>query len=326
MAWDDILGHEFAKRLFQTHLASGQVPSAYLLAGPEGVGKRRLAFEMAKALNCAASGSRPCEACPPCIQIGRGTHPDTHAIIPGGASDHIRIDEVRRLISRIALRPYSASVQVAVIDGAERLTEEAANSLLKALEEPPLHTRFLLLTSRLSQCLPTIISRCQLIRCEALPAEAVRRILIEGQGCDPQIAEAIARLSQGSASCAIDLAGRWTEYQTILARFASEGSAPWLEQSLPETREDVMQLLDGMMGWLRDLAVAATANPAWVAHALHESSLRHQAEAIDVDRCLAIAFELITLRESMDQFVSPRLVAALAREKWISLIQPEVRS
>ncbi len=319
MAWTDIVGHEFAKRLLQAHLAEGTVAGAYLFAGPDGVGKRRLALEMAKALNCdAESGARPCDACPACRQIGRGAHPDVHLLIPGGASEQIRIDEIRHLLGRLALRPFNARVQAAVIDGAERLTEEAANSLLKGLEEPSARARFFLTTARLSDCLPTIVSRCQLLRCRPLSVDAVARLLAE-QGIAPDAAAAAARLSGGSASQALELAGRWPAYHETLARLADPAPSAWLEGPLPETRQDVAQLLDGMMEWLRDVAVTAAGGAQWVRHAAQAEALRRAAAAMDLDRCLETVQELVSLRESVDQFVSPRLVAGLAREKWLEL-------
>lgn len=319
MAWENILGQEFVKRLWQTHLSTGQVTGAYLLAGPDGVGKRRLALELAKALNCTASQTKPCDACPTCGQINRGTHPDVHVVLASGASDQIKIDQIRHIIGRIALRPFSAALQVVIIDGAERLTEEAANSLLKALEEPSARTRFVLTTTRLSDCLPTIISRCQLIRCQPLAHEVVRRILIEHHEISPDVAEAVTRLSDGSVSRALELATRWAAYERLMAKFADEKDPSWLAQPLPETRQEVVQLLDGMMVWLRDLSVTAVAEPGAAIQTVHDTSLRRQAKHLDLDRCLETASELVALRESVEQFVSPRLVAALAREKWLSL-------
>lgn len=319
MAWDDILGQSLAKQVLQTHLADGRVAGAYLLVGPDGVGKRRLAMEMARALNCVGSGARPCDACLVCSQIGRGVHPDVHLLLPGGPADQIKIDDVRHLLGRIALRPFSAATQVAVIDGAERLTEEAANGLLKALEEPSARTRFLLTTVRFTRCLPTIVSRCQVIRCAPLSSDAVKRILVEQQGCEVAIAEAVARLAGGSASRAIELASRWAAHQQLCAHLANDAPSAWLEQPLPETREGVAQLVDGMTAWLRDLAVTAAADADRAVHAGHADALRRQALAVDLDQCLSTAVELMALRESLEQFVSPRLVASLAREKWLAL-------
>jgi DNA polymerase III delta' subunit len=263
MAWSDILGQDTPIRLLQAHLASGTVANAYLLAGPEGAGKRRIALEMAKALNCTAEGAHPCDQCSTCTRIDRATHPDVHLLSPSGASEQIKIDDVRALLGRLSLRPYSAAFQVAVIDGADRLTEEAANSLLKGLEEPSDRARFLLTTSRLSFCLPTIVSRCQIVRCPVMARDAA--------------APSDAWTSQSS----------------------------WLEEPLPESRDETAKLLDRLIGRLRETALA------------------QGIAGLDVDRCVDTAFELMALRESLEQFVSPKLVAALAREKWLSL---EVKS
>lgn len=319
MSWDDIIGQDVAKRQLQTHLASGRVANGYLLAGPDGVGKRRLALEMAKSLNCTAEGIQPCDACRTCTQIVKGIHPDVHVLSPGGASEQIRIDAIRHLLGRLALAPFNAHFQVAVIEGAERLTEEAANSVLKALEEPSIHSRFLLTTARLSDCLPTIVSRCQLIRCQPLPAELITKLVASQQPAVGTSAAAVARLSGGSASQALALAGRWESSQQLHARFASEQPADWVTQPLPESRQEVAQLLDGMMHWLRDVAVAAS-SVAPVHHAAQERAIRRQAQVVDLDRCLQTVVELVALRDSLEQFVSPRLVATLAREKWLELV------
>ena len=270
MSWSEILGQDLAKRTLSAHLAAGTTAGAYLFAGPEGVGKRRLALELAEALNCTSDGSRPCDTCLTCQHIAKGNHPDVHRVAPGGASNQIKMDDIRHVLERIALRPYSARVQVAILEGAHRLTEEAANSLLKSLEEPTATTCFVLTTEQLSDCLLTIVSRCQVIRCHPLPSEAVQQA-----------------------------------YERLLNQLADPEPGRWIQMPLPESRQDVAQLLDVMTVRLKDLAAAAAGDASRYGEA---------------DRYVETAFELAVLRESLEQFVSPKLVAALAREHWLNLM------
>ncbi|PIQ84049.1 MAG: DNA polymerase III subunit delta' [Candidatus Omnitrophica bacterium CG11_big_fil_rev_8_21_14_0_20_63_9] len=319
MAWSDVRGHELTKRVLQAQLAAGRVPNAYLFAGPEGIGKRRLALEMAKAMNCLSDGSRPCDACTTCKQFAREAHPDLHLVVPSGASEQIKIDDVRQVIGRVQLRPFNARLQVAVIDGADRLTDEAANSLLKVLEEPPAGARFLLTTSRLAFCLPTITSRCQILRCMPLSSPDVQSLLVE-QGVDQATAASVAPLAGGSVKAAQELLERWEDRRRIASRLAGPPIAGWFEQPLPETRQDVAELLEEMTAWLRDLAVIGAAGPSHAAHRDHAETLVRQSRAIDVERCVQTAMELVELRESLQRYANPRVVASLAREKWLSLV------
>jgi len=320
MAWTDIIGHELAKRVFQSQLASGRLSNAYLLVGPDGIGKKRLALEMAKALNCTAEApQRPCDSCRTCSQTARGTHPDAHLVSPGGASEQVKIDQIRYVIGRVALKPFSAAYQVVVVDGADRMTEEAANSLLKALEEPSAVTTFLLTTSKLTACLPTIVSRCQMMRCQPLPPAVVEQFLA-GQGIDAAAARSVARLSGGSMSRAADLASRWDAYRQLVDRLSNGRVTTWVEAHGGDTRQDVARLLEGMVAWLRDIVVASTGDSTQLAHPDRTEAIEDLARRTDVDRCLETAAELIRLRESIEQFVNPRLIASLAREHWLSLV------
>lgn len=328
MSWDDIYGQSIVKEAFQTHLTSGRVPNAYLIVGPEGVGKRRLALEMAKALNCTAEANQPCDSCRTCGQIARGTHPDVHLLTPGGASEQVKIDQIRHVLSRVALRPFSARFQAVVLESAERLTEEAANALLKTLEEPSAHTCFLLTTAQLSDCVPTIVSRCQILRAHPLASEVVERIVLaQAPELNPAAARTVARLSQGSASLALALAAQWENYEKRLSTLAKPAANAGLRSSgQPESRQEVAELLEGMMRWLRDVAFSAAGAGQWVIHEPQKAMLAQQAGQVDLDRCLEAADSLISLRESVDQYVSPRLVASIAREKWLSLFSQATNS
>ncbi len=302
MAWEDVVGLELVKRIWQAHLSSGQVAAAYLLAGLDGIGKKRLALELAKTLTCTQAASQACDACQSCGQVTRGTHPDVHVITPSSASDQIKIQDMRTLLGRIGLRPFSSRFQVAIIAGAERLTEEAANSLLKSLEEPSAYTRFILISGHLGQCLPTIVSRCQVIRCAPLAVEQVAQLAAQQSGCAPEIAHAAARQSQGSVAAALAIAKRWDDRSSVqetLARSPRE----WITASLPERRQEVIELLDGMLDQLRARAVAKIGGDS------------------GCDDYVDTAFALIELRDSVEHFVNPKLVANLAREKWLALAE-----
>jgi len=319
MSWDAVYGQDFAKQYFSAHWSSSRINGAYLLEGPAGVGKARLALEAAKALNCLESAGNACDRCASCRQIEKGIHPDVHRILPEGASAQIRIGAVRAVLGRIALRPYSGRFQVVVLEGAEAITDEAANSLLKSLEEPPGHTCFLLTTARVSNCLPTIVSRCQRVRCQRLPEEAIARILTEHQACEAGAASMVARLSKGSAAKALEIARRWEAHQSRASWMSGDQKLAWLKISEPESRQEVQELLDGMMVWLRDVAVTGVGGSQWIVSADQAGPLERQARHLHPERCCQGVLELSRLRESLDQFANPKLVAALAREKWMEL-------
>ena len=298
MGWMDIQGQPLALQILQTHLRQQRIAPAYLFAGPEGVGKRLTALELAKALNCQQPEG-PCGQCPHCRRIIRQIHPDVHLLTPKGALGVIHMEGVRQILGRIALRPFMGRYQVAILDGADRLTEEAANGLLKSLEEPPSQTRFVLLTSQPSSCLPTIVSRCQLIRFQRLPASVIAQLLVRQQTCDAATAEQVSRLAQGSCERAVELAGHWRSWQDIMAQLASDRPMKWLTWNPPTDRRELAQWLACSIVWLRDAAVSGIT---------------------DSDRCARAALEFVEYAASLrEQLVSARLVGTLFREAWISL-------
>lgn len=216
MSLSKVRGQARALRLLGPLVASRRMPPALLFHGPEGVGKAQAAVELAKALNClapAASGDA-CDSCDSCVNAAKGIDPDlkrVNAAYQAGLREEeaerqrtIRVDTVRHLIKDIEMTSLTGRWKVAVLEDAERLETEAANALLKSLEEPPARTLWILVTSRRERVLPTILSRCHRVAFGALPASDVGAVLAERGFTGPEAAR-LVRLSEGSPGRALSL-------------------------------------------------------------------------------------------------------------------------
>ncbi len=224
--FQDIPGQERAKEFFARALRDGTLSHAYLLAGPEGLGKTAFAAELGAALVSPCGG---CGACAECERARRGAHPDLHVLEREG--DQYRLEQIKPVIADLSLKPFAAARRVWVIPEAEHLHQTAANKLLKSIEEPPSYVVFLLVTDRLERVLPTIVSRCQTVEFRPVSDAVLRAHLQERHGLDAAAAEALARLSRGAVERAARLVadaegpGRRPEYLRHAAAFFSGARA-----------------------------------------------------------------------------------------------------
>src|ERR687889_2582043 len=161
----------------------GDPAHAYLLHGPAGSGKRDAARDFAASLLARGAGDPD----PPRLRVRHGTHPDLTWVAPSGAHEMLRRDVGEAVVSAAARTPFEATHRVFVLERADTMNDEAANSLLKTLEEPPSYVVLLLLTDNPSQVLPTISSRCQPVRFDPLPAAELAERL-QARGVDPETA------------------------------------------------------------------------------------------------------------------------------------------
>jgi DNA polymerase-3 subunit delta' len=180
---------------------------AYLFVGPPGVGKRLFAGELAKALLCEAPAGplQACDRCVACTLVEAGTHPDYFAVGRPAERNELPIEVMRELCRGFTLKPARGRGKVAVLDDADDLNEDAANCFLKTLEEPPPRSVFILIATQLDRQLPTIVSRCQVVRFAPLSEQRVTELLVQ-QGAPEALVPCLARLSGGSPGQALALA------------------------------------------------------------------------------------------------------------------------
>ena len=203
------IGHDKAVNTLKRGLEEGRLSHAYLVAGPPQVGKMTLAMDIARVVNCLApsadtgvSGIEPCGDCNQCTRIADALHADVRVLgldtqEDGRSRVAIGIDQVRQLQGEASLKPYEGRYRVFIFDAAERLSEEAANSLLKILEEPPDQVVLLLLTSDIDALPLTVVSRCQKLELRPLPMSQVAHELETRYQLHHEKANEIARLSGG---------------------------------------------------------------------------------------------------------------------------------
>jgi DNA polymerase-3 subunit delta' len=202
MKWTDIIGHKDHVAMLRHMESSNRMPHAVLFAGPEGIGKGMVAKVLGAALLCSSQEERPCGVCHSCQQMSYGSHPDFLLIAPDGAT--IKIEQIRTVQQEMAMAPYSGQRRVCVIDGAELMTTQAANSLLKVLEDPPGESVFILLASNRQMLLSTIISRCMVISFQPLADDVLAQALM-AKGYLPEASEVAARLSGGRLGIALTM-------------------------------------------------------------------------------------------------------------------------
>jgi DNA polymerase-3 subunit delta' len=219
MAWHGILGHDQIVEQFRRAIGRGRLASSFLFAGPAGIGKTTFAVKLGQALLCQQrpeAALDPCEGCPSCLQVAAGTHPDLEIVAKPEDKSVLPVELLigdlehrgrEGLCHRIAMKPFQGGRKIAIIDDADLLNEAGANCLLKTLEEPPPQSVLILIGTSPAKQLPTIRSRCQLIRFRPLDAEQVETLLLSrGLVTEPAIARRLAAHSEGSLQRAMELA------------------------------------------------------------------------------------------------------------------------
>jgi DNA polymerase-3 subunit delta' len=261
----------------QHALNQGKLSHAYLLVGPPQVGKMTLALDLAMTLNCREE-NRPCGKCPSCQKILAGKHSDVQVVglnLGSGADDakektEIGIGQIRDVLHSASLPPFEGIYRVYIIDEAGHLSMDAANCLLKTLEEPVGKVVFILLTANAQSIPATVISRCQRLDLSRMKTAEVESALIEVCQIDPEKARLLARLGHGCLGWSIEatknanlLEARIEKFEKMLEWVKGDYSdrlavASQLALQFSKKRESVYETLDSWSGYWRDILLVKT--------------------------------------------------------------------
>jgi DNA polymerase III subunit delta' len=263
---DHFLGNARVVEILRRAIELDRLPHALIFAGPSGVGKRTLAILLAQLLNCESrSGRLVCGKCSGCRKIAQGSHPDIRLVEPDGA--FIKIEQIRSMIGEIAYQPFEAKYRVVILDPAEQLKVEAANCMLKTLEEPPSRTIIILVTSNPYALLTTIQSRSRLLQFAGISQDSIETYLVQHAGRNPGDAHLAAALSRGSlgnalafeAGSYLPVRARALSFVSLLLSRGSFAEASRLAASTVKDKEAFPVWVDAVLTILQDLFYAKTA-------------------------------------------------------------------
>jgi DNA polymerase-3 subunit delta' len=308
--WQTIEGHDAVVEQFRGALAAGRLATTYLFVGPEGIGKRAFARQLAQALLCTASDPvrlEPCGQCESCRLAAAGNHPDLIQVARQTGTKFLKVEQFigerdhrnqEGLCHDVSLRPMLGRRRVAIIDDADWFTPESANCLLKTLEEPPPGAVIILIGTSRSRQLPTILSRAQVIRFKPLPEDAIRNlILAEGFVDDDAAAANLAAKSHGSLTLARQLsdAALWQMRDRFAAQWQSgELDAPRLAREVEEFINAAGKEADARRQRFRQLLNLVAAK-------LSESLRRLSTEGLPADATLAAIDRCLEAEEQLDR-------------------------
>jgi DNA polymerase-3 subunit delta' len=313
MPWP-LTGNDLAVQILDRSVGSGDLPNAYLFAGPEQTGRRTAALLLAEAVNCTAANS-PCGECDQCRRIAQGKHADIHLVTleeaeEGPAHKDISVAQIREVETAAALSPYEGRTRVVIIDPAELLTMHAQNAFLKTLEEPPPRLLMVLIAADESRLLETVRSRCARVAFRLVPASVIEAAL-QSRGADGAQARLLSRLSGGRpgwAIAALNDPGFLKAREEVLDTARALPGMPFpdrvdLAERMSETfrrdRQRVYERLGGWLGWWRDVVLVQSGAEDAVANIDRPTELRTDAARWPRLSVLTFVRSLIEARDNL---------------------------
>lgn len=322
-----VIGQDKTLSLLAYSLKTDTMAHAYLIVGPRHVGKGTLAFNLAQALNCDGS-ELPCGQCRSCQRILEGKHADVTAIGLDSKTE-IGIDDIRGLQRIANLPPYEGKYKVFIINDAEYLSTEAANSLLKILEEPPQSVVWLLLVAEEEHLLPTIISRCQRLELKPVPSEQVQEVLVSSYNVENNRAKLLAQLCRGRLGWALSalanediLEQRSQRVDRLVSLLTASLSqrfayAQELASQFGQNRRTGAEIMEDWLDWWRDLMLIKGGCQETIVNVDYQTVLEEQARGLSLSEIQRVLTSLCSIHEGICKNVNARLAL-----EWLMLNLP----
>ncbi len=312
-----MIGHEWAVDLLAEHVAKGRERHAYLITGPQGVGRKALALRFAQSLNCPKppSPGQPCLKCSTCKRIGAMQHPDLSVVQAEHDGDVLRIDQVRELQHSLSLAPYEARYRVALILRFEEANTSTANAMLKTLEEPPPQVVVILTAKSAESLLPTIVSRCEVLRLRPLSVEETSTGLQALRGVPVEEADRLAHISSGRPGYAVRLFDQpslfeqrqsWLEDLVRLLASSRAERFAFARESL-ENPDELRSELQVWLTFWRDVLISAAGITSALTNLDYAARIAQLAGEIGLQKAQFFVNAIESTMERIDRNVNPRL-------------------
>lgn len=323
----DIKGQSRAIKILQKEIATSSISGAYLFTGAAGIGKTLTALTFAKALNCKKEEVDSCDECSSCRKIEHHIHPDVRIITP--ENDSIKIEQIRNLKRESSYKLYEGRKKVWIIEKADKFGVAAANSILKILEEPPPQVVLILISQTKEGLLPTILSRCEVIRFFPLPLPEIEKIIAQQLPQSSDRIYILAKLARGSAGEALYLA---KEKNTLKIReellnalrknMNLEEIFKLAAQWANHKEKELQRIFDVILFWFRDILILKQGGEKWLINYDKVKELAREKDKYSAQDIKKIMETIEKARYYLKSNVSQKLVL---ESLWLRLKEKNLR-